>query len=64
MATRTPARPALFALAGTLAALAIGGAAVLLHRRYGKRDDSIEPRHMPGSAADIHVAGGNPLDRH
>ncbi|KQN26003.1 hypothetical protein ASE86_07470 [Sphingomonas sp. Leaf33] len=64
MAAKRPARPALYALAGTLAAVAIGGAAVLLHRRYARRADSIEPRHMPGSASDIHVAGGRPVNHH
>ncbi|HET9509685.1 MAG TPA: hypothetical protein VFO80_00915 [Sphingomonas sp.] len=64
MAISKSTRPALFALAGTIAVAAIGGAGVLLwRRRAARRSDSIEPAHMPGSAADIHVAGGAPVPR-
>ncbi|MEH3160407.1 MAG: hypothetical protein PGN08_16745 [Sphingomonas taxi] len=64
MAASNFARPALIALAGTLAIAAIGSAGVRLwRRRPTKHDDSIEPRRLPASAADIHVAGGVPVKR-
>lgn len=58
--TRNLPRPALFAVAGALAIVAISGGTLMLRRRKAKLDDSIEPRRMPGSARDIHVSGGPP----
>ncbi|WP_294295325.1 hypothetical protein [uncultured Sphingomonas sp.] len=65
MTARKSARPVLVTLAATVAAAAIGGIGVLAWRhRKARHYTSIEPRHMPGSAADIHVAVGDPLKRH
>ncbi|MBN2972193.1 hypothetical protein JW805_09220 [Roseomonas aeriglobus] len=64
MTIPTSTRPTLIAFAATLAVAAIGAAGMMVwRRRDATRDDSIEPRHMPGSAANIHVAGGVPLER-
>ncbi len=62
MVQRRRPRPALLLAAGTLAAAAIGAVLLTRRRRATGHADSIEPRKMPGSAADIHVGSRIPVD--
>lgn len=59
-AARHPALPRAMMLAGValMGFAAVSAAARVRRLGRGPGTDSIEPRSMPGTAADIHVGGG------